>query len=60
MSGRSNHHRKWLSCEIQKEILDLIANIVTTIIADKVIVSRMYTIIADETLDISHDEQCSL
>ena len=56
----TNRHRHWLSPEIQNEILDLIANNVTKIIVDEVLESRMYSIIADETLDVSRDEQCSL
>ena len=56
----TNRHRMWLSPEIQNEILDLIASNVTKIIANEVIESKMYSMIADETLDVSRDEQCSL
>ena len=56
----SNENAKYLSWEIQNEILEAAADCIRNDILTEVIMSKFYTILADETTDISNQSQFSL
>ena len=55
-----NRHKQWTSPDIQNELLMIIADEVLLNITDNVKKSSCLSVIADETMDISRDEQFSI
>lgn len=57
---KSKQHIQWISLEIQNELIEIVAKIVLSNIAAEVRSAGCFSVIVDETTDISRVEQVSI
>ena len=60
LSSQLSQHAQWISPTVQNEILEIIAKLVTAKITEEVKDSGNYSVIVDETSDISRLEQVAV